>query len=148
MYANGNCVFFRVEHEWVRWREDKRILDLTSINPFHIHQKLYTCAFALGLNSIESKLKANMEKVLPANYSIVASCELSSNSDCQPTQRIPVVPRNHMGRESCYHINSICRPRKICERKFVLIRTACFHINFYLNICVAVIIALSNYAIV
>ena len=92
--------------EWVRERTG--ILDLAYINPFCT--RLYTRSMSL---------KSNMEKVLPANYSIVVSCEPNSSLDYQQDQQRPTSPRSHRGKEFCYHINSICRRHRIYKVTFI-----------------------------
>lgn len=54
----------------------------------------------------------NMEIVLPANYSIVASCALNLR-DFQLSQQTQVAPHNRMDIKFYYHIGNTCRQHRI-----------------------------------
>lgn len=99
MYANGYCVLKVLGME----RESERVEDFGL--SFHQSHRQTLHSRVLGL-------ERNMEKVLPANYSAVASCGPDSSWDCRRGLQTPDAPRSRRGREFCYHINSICRQRK------------------------------------
>lgn len=109
------------DREWGERRQRKKDIGLTSI---YFYVKLYTFYTPSPPDPIRAAMLTsvfivntywlwhNMEIVLPANYSIVASCALNLK-DYLLSQQTQVAPHNRMDIKFYYHIGSTYRQHKI-----------------------------------